>query len=191
MPADFSFPFGQSVAFWRPLNFSESTGHPLSDTIFPLARLKPGITLPQADANLEVLAAQLRKTSPEDQEQIGKACVVRLQDELIQGHRRLPLLLLGAAGFVLLIACSNTANLFLARATLRQREMAMRVALGASRGRLIRQVLTESLLLSLGAGLLGLALTLATVKTLVSFMSSRHPLGFMRPISIPMSWDSP
>jgi putative ABC transport system permease protein len=96
-------------------------------------------------------------------------------DGLVEGHRRLPLLLLGAAGFVLLIACGNVANLFLARATVRQREMAMRVALGASRRRVLRQMLTESLLLSVAAGVLGLLLTFCTVKGLVRLCPSDTP----------------
>ena len=175
MPAGFSFPFGRSTALWRPLLLSEVTDGRYTHPIFPLARLKQGVTREQADANLGVLAGQLRRTASEAKVEAGKVGVTRLLDDIVEDHGKLPLLLLGAAGFVLLIACANAANLFLARATVRRREMAMRVALGASRSRVLRQMLTESLLLSLGAGILGLLLTFGTVKTLVSLCPADIP----------------
>jgi putative ABC transport system permease protein len=175
MPAGFDFPFGRSTPLWRPLVLSEVTEGLLSRFIFPLARLKKDVTLEQADANLGVLAGRLRQTAPKAKVEAGKVGVTRLLDEMVEGHRKMPLLLLGAAGFVLLIACGNAANLFLARATVRQREMAMRVALGASRGRVLRQMLTESLLLSLGAGVLGLLLTFGAIRTLVRLCPSDVP----------------
>jgi putative ABC transport system permease protein len=118
---------------------------------------------------------RLREIAPKAKVEAGKVGVTRLLDGLVEGHRKLPLLLLGAAGFVLLIACGNAANLFLARSTVRRREMAMRVALGASRGRVLRQMLTESLLLSLGAGAAGLVLTFATVRLLVGLCPADIP----------------
>ena len=143
--------------------------------VLPLARLKKGVTPAQAEADLAVLADHLRQFDPKVNLEGAKFGVQRLLDGVVEGHRKLPLLLLGAAGFVLLIACGNVANLFLARATVRQREMAMRVALGASRGRVLRQMLTESLLLSVAAGVLGLLLTFGTVKGLVRLCPSNTP----------------
>ncbi|MEN6337035.1 MAG: ABC transporter permease [Phycisphaerales bacterium] len=175
MPAGFDFPFGKAAPLWRPLVLSELTHGQFTLPVYPLARLKEGVTVQQADANLGVLAGQLRQTAPKAKIEAGKVGITRLLDEMVEGHRRMPLLLLGAAGFVLLIACGNAANLVFARATVRQREMAMRVALGASRPRILRQMLTESLLLSLGAGALGLLLTLATVQTLVRLCPSDVP----------------
>ncbi len=195
MPAGFDFPFGQSTPLWRPLVLSELGYGDYTWPVYTLARLKKGVTLQQADANLGVLAGQLRQTAPQAKVEAGEVGVKRLLDNMVEGHRKVPLLLLGAAGFVLLIACGNAANLFLARATVRQREMAMRVALGASRPRVVRQMLTESLLLSVSAGVLGLLLTFATIKTLVRLCPSDVPrlqetridltvLGFMLLVSV-------
>lgn len=175
MPPGFNFPHGHSVPFWTPVVRTGQT-----DQVFPLpivcrAKLKQGVTEQQANAELARIANLL---DPEETDLLaggGTIHVQRLLDRLLEGHRRIPLLILGAAGFVLLIACSNVANLFLARAAVRQREMAMRLALGASRGRIIRQMLTESLLVSLAAGVLGLVLTGLTVKGLVRLCPSDIP----------------
>ena len=133
------------------------------------ARLKPGIALTQANAQLRLAADQYRRAygsnalSPED-----GFSIVSLQESMI-GDTRTPLLvLLGAVGLVLLIACANVANLLLARASARKRELATRAALGAGRGQIIRQLLTESLALSLTGGLLGLILGFAGVRLLLS-----------------------
>jgi len=175
MPPGFTFPFGQSRPLWTPLIITEGVAGPYPPPVFPLARLKKGVTPAQVEADLAVLSDRLRQFDPKVDLEGARFSVIRLLDGVVEGHRKLPLLLLGAAGFVLLIACGNVANLFLARATGRQREMAMRVALGASRGRVLRQMLTESLLLSVAAGVLGLLLTFCTVKGLVRLCPSDTP----------------
>lgn len=175
MPPGFDYPYGRSVPFWTPMVMAEESGDLYPLPINSQARLKPGVTLEKASAELTLLAGRLRKTDSSAQAFEGIVRVRRLLDTIVEGHRKLLLLLLGAAGFVLLIACSNAANLFLARASVRQREVAMRLALGASRGCIMRQMLTESLMLSLGAGALGLVLTCCTVKGLVHLCPSDIP----------------
>jgi putative ABC transport system permease protein len=169
MPSGFAFPFGRPTAFWVPLVLDKDVYG-----VDVVARLKKDVTLAQARAEGAVLAEGLREMDPKAQagHTIG---IERLLDRMLKGNRRLLALLFGAAGFVLLIACSNVANLFLARATGRQREMATRVALGASRGQVVRQMLTESLLVSVGAGLLGLLLTVMTVQGLIRLCPADIP----------------
>ena len=175
MPAGFTFPVGRSVPFWIPIIPDEHAKKPFPSPITPLARLKQDVTEEKANAALTVFATRLRPADSNAEADGRVVFVQRLLDHLVEGHRKPPLLLLGAAGFVLLIACSNVANLFLARATARRREMAMRAALGASRRRIMRQMLTESLLLSLAAGLLGLLLTFGTLKGLVHLCPADIP----------------
>jgi len=167
MPSGFEFPFGRPAPFWVPLVLEAgTTDWSKTPAVRALARPKKGVTLEQTRAAMAVIASRLQEIDPKANAErtIG---VDWLLNRVLKGNRKLLLLLLGAAGFVLLIASSNVANLFLARATVRQREIAMRVALGASRGRVLRQMLTESLVLSAGAGLLGLLLTFLTVRGLV------------------------
>ncbi len=134
-------------------------------------RLKPGVPLQQAQADLSTVARNLESSYPDAYpKDYGYAVAAAgLQDELTQKARLTFLVLLGAAGFVLLIACANVANLLLARLLKVERELAVRAALGASRGRLMRQLLTESVLLSLAGGALGLLLAPATLSLLVKF----------------------
>jgi predicted permease len=132
------------------------------------ARLKQGVTAAGANAQLALATEEFRRTYSSDSlPPHGRFGVVSLQESLI-GDTRFPLLvLLGAVGFVLLIACANVANLLLARASVRRHELATRAALGAGRGQIIRQLLTESLALSLVGGLLGLAAGFAGVRLLL------------------------
>jgi predicted permease len=123
--------------------------------IHGIARLRPGVTLEQARAQMDEVTRNLAVAFPDADHGIN-AGIVPLKEEVVGDVRRTLLVLLAAVGFVLLIACVNVASLLLARSARRSRDFAVRVALGASRGRIIRQVLTESILLGVGAGVVGL-----------------------------------
>jgi putative ABC transport system permease protein len=152
MPPGFGFPNSKAEA-WIPLGLSKAVSR--GRYLQTVARLRPGVTPESAQAEMDALAAQLREERPDFNAKWG-ACVNGLQDYATGDIRRPLWVLLGAVGFVLLIACANLANLMLIRATGRRREIAVRASLGASRGRIARQLMTESLVIAVLAGVVGL-----------------------------------
>ena len=138
-------------------------------------RLKPSATLDSAKANMVIAGEQFRSANPKWMDSRETVAVIPLRDAMVGDVRLALLILAGAVGFVLLIACANVANLLLARAAGRQREIAIRTALGASRGDLIRQLLTESVLLSTTGGVLGLILGAWSVPVLLAVSPGNLP----------------
>jgi putative ABC transport system permease protein len=141
-----------------------------------LARVRPEFTHGQSQADLDVVAARLARTYPNDYPSDDfKTVATPLRDELTRSFTTTLYVLLGTAGFVLLIVCASIANLLLARTVRRERELSVRSALGADRSRLLRQLLTESLLLAVCGGLLGLAFAAGTMRLLVLFAERFTP----------------
>lgn len=150
--------------------------------VIPVARLKDNITLTQAQAEFDVRLAQLKQARPEWFDDGPRTTrLITLHERLVQGSRPALRLLLVAVGFVLLIACVNVSNLLLARAAQREKETAIRTALGASRWRVVRQMLTESLLLSLTGGAVGVLVAIWGLEFVVSLLPANTPrLGAIR-----------
>ena len=163
MPADFAFP--HEAALWRPLEVGGDPGNFYTRAV--VGRLKPQASPQQALAEFEALAKHFPPVPVANRESMV-AEVLPMKDLVVGKIRKSLLIFMGAVGFVLLIACANVANLLLMRGTSRQREIAVRNALGASRGRVIRQLLTESTLLSLGGAAAGILLALLGVPALLA-----------------------
>jgi putative ABC transport system permease protein len=176
MPRDFNFPT-RAVQLWTamrftPADFSDRNNNYLQG----IARLRPGVSFEAAQTEMTMLAARLKQQYPNENEQTG-AGVIRLRDAVPQQTRTMLVTLLAAAACVLLIACANLTNLLLARAIVRRREMAVRAAIGAGRDRLLRQLLTESLVLTGAGGLLGLGLAVLCVPILSRLVPTALPIA--------------
>lgn len=186
MPPDYAFP--NRVEMWVPVgqlsgdpNWQQRGNHP---GLYAVARLKPGTTPAQAQADMNNIAANLEKQYPDSNSSNGVR--IRSMMEVLVGNtvRDTLWILFGAVAFVLLIACANIANLLLARATARRKEMAIRAAMGAGRWRIARQLLTESLLLAIIGGGLGLVIAILSIK-LILYVS---PTAIPRSREITLDW---
>jgi len=173
MPADFIFP-NRSTEVWVPLTPSpEDQNNRGGHGFNVVARLKQGVTLDQAQENMNAIASSL-----EQQYQVNTGHgvnVFSLHEEVVANARPALFVLLGAVALVLLIACANIANLLLARGSTRQKEIAIRTALGARRGRIVRQLLTESVLLSFAGGLIGTLLAMQGLSLLLAVGADSIP----------------
>ena len=176
MPKSFYFPT-REAQIWTPMRWSPANFEDRADTyIFAVGRLKSGISLARAQAEMHTIGSQLEREFPKDLAQ-SSVTVLELRDVLSPRALLMLKVLLGAALCVLLIACTNLANLLLARAMIRRRELAMRMTLGAGRERLVRQMLTESLLLALAGGALGLILAYSALPLLVRLVPVALPIA--------------
>lgn len=184
MPRGFAFPTRNTV-FWRPIRLPAEPGDRRNNYLWVIARLKPGVSREQAEADMAAVSATLGRMYPADNAEI-RAVMFGLREELGDQPRMLLFALMGASACVLLIACTNLASLLIARATARGRELAVRTALGAGRGRLVRQLLTESLLLALCGGALGLVVGTAAVPMAVRLVPTALPIAEVPSVDLRM-----
>ena len=177
LPAGFTTPglFGNNTPdAWAPIGLDPNVTSRKARYLRIYGRLKPRVTLQQAQVEMDTLGQRLRQAYPETNAHIG-VLLVSMHEQVTGDVRPALLLLFGAVGFVLLVACANVANLLLSRSIQRRREVALRSALGASPGRILRQMLTESLLLSMLGGIAGLLLAAWSRDLLVALGSDRLP----------------
>ena len=172
MPAGFRFPSRRPVDVWAIHTLNLPTARPPYG-LLALGRLKTGISIRQAEAELDEIAAQVTAQYPSSPELVG--IMMPMKEWMVSDFSTALLVLLGAIALLLLIAVVNVANLLLARAAARQREVAVRMALGASRKRVVRQLLTESALLSLLGGVIGLLLAWLAVRAFLAFGPGQMP----------------
>ena len=185
MPHDFRFPT-RETQFWTAYRFKEEDYQDRDDNyLIGIGRLKPGVSLAQARSELLLIAARLRRQYPRENENVDLS-VVTLRDELTTESRLLLVGLCGAALCVLIIACANLANLLLARSLARQRELSIRLSLGASRRNLLRRLLSESLLLGLAGGIGATGVAIAALPLLSRLVPNRLPVQQVPPVDLQM-----
>jgi putative ABC transport system permease protein len=182
MPPSFVFQFWSGPRqLWVPAGWTQTDSERGSNSFVCIGRLKPGITLAEASSEMDVIGRALAKDYP-DANAGGTIRLIPLSEIGLDGAKTTLYALLGVVGFVLLIACVNVANLLLARAATRNREMAIRRALGAGRGRIARQLLTESVLLACAGGVAGLLLALTGTKLFLTILPTYITRAPMRSI---------
>jgi predicted permease len=176
MPADFRFP-ARTTQFWKAARFGERDYVERDNTYLRvIARLRRGVTIESAQAEMRLVAARIERQWPKENRQVS-AAVAGLRDEIGGRSRMLLQALLAAAACVLLIGCANLANLLIARGIGRRRELAVRAAIGAGRHRIVRQLLTESLVLSIAGGGAGVLLAIAALPLLVRLVPNSLPIA--------------
>jgi putative ABC transport system permease protein len=185
MPRGFLFP-QRKTDLWTPFRFAESAYEDRNDTFLSVvARLKPGVSVDAVRSEMTLVAARLERAFPKENEKIG-ADVYPLKDEVSQQASLLLKALFGASVGVLLIACLNLANLQLARSLARRAELSVRSALGAGRDRLVRQLLTESLVLAFVGGLLGVAIAVSAGPLFARLVPHSLPIAETPPVDLRM-----
>ncbi|HKW90085.1 MAG TPA: ABC transporter permease [Candidatus Acidoferrales bacterium] len=189
LPAGFNL-FGRSTRYdlWMPLSFSPEVIRRDNPSLIVFARMKPGITIAQASADMNTITSRLASEYPKTNQGVG-SLVGSMHYELARSPREPLLIILGAVGLVLLIACANVASLLLSRAAVRRREVSIRAAMGAKRSRLVRQMLTESILLGVAGGAAGLLLAYGGLKILPAVLPPAGALGELPHVNwIGLNW---
>ena len=186
MPPDFYFPT-RDTDFWRMLRFARDNGDDDrgNNYLQVIGRLKPGVSLDAAQSELKIIAADLQRSYPKELEGVSVA-LASWRDQVAQQPRLLLLGLVGASICVLLIACTNLANLLMSRALARRTEFAVRAAVGASVDRLVRQMLTDSMMLALCGGVLGIVVAVASLPLLARLVPTAMPIAELPPLDLRM-----